>query len=206
MFVSIEGVDKSGKSTILKKLLNYFKNQNLKVFLSREPGGEIVSEKIRAILLNKNLNVLPWSETLLYIASRYQHYFNVILPKLKKNYLVLCDRFLDSTLAYQCNGRNLDSNYILNLQTKVLKIKKPQITIVLNISYQEMKKRILSKNKNRLDIDMQNEVFFNKVANFYINLSKSETNRVYLIDANNNVEDVFKQCLNIINQKLNEQI
>ena len=204
MFISFEGVDQCGKTTISKLIYDYFAKKNIRIHLSREPGGEIIAEKIRAILLAKNHEILPWTEALLYIASRYQNYFKILKPKLDDNYLVICDRFLDSTLAYQGNARNLDIKALSYLQTKILGFKNPDLTIVLTLNYQEMKKRFLTKNKNRLDIAMEEKTFFNNVVKFYQNLAKNEPKRVVLVDASLPITKVFQKCLAIINKKRQE--
>ncbi len=114
-FITIEGGEGCGKTTQAKLLKKYLEKKDFKVILTREPGGSIVAEQVRKILCNPSLKVDPLCELMLYEACRAQHLKEIIKPNLKKGFVVICDRFIDSTLAYQGYGRGLDKNIVRRL-------------------------------------------------------------------------------------------
>lgn len=146
LFVALEGNDGAGKTTAAQALLKRLKKDGFDVVLSREPGGPVISEQIRSILLdpaNKAMN--PKTEALLYAASRTQHFYEVIQPALNEGKIVLCDRFLDSSIAYQGYGRNLGQNAIEEINDFGLNHQRPDLTLFfkvpLSISQKRMEKR-----------------------------------------------------------------
>ncbi len=203
-FVSLEGLDCSGKSTIIKKLSKKLSDDGYDVLTTREPGGNKISENIRKIILNKkHFNMNYWTEALLYIASRSQHLNEVIIPALKANKIVLCDRFLDSTTAYQGSGRNISIKDLDVIQKIVIGDNLPELTLFLDINFETMHKRLSKRwNKNKNRLDLQNNDFYKRVRDGYNELHKLNEKRFKKIDANLDIENVFLDCYNEIKKKL----
>lgn len=176
MFITFEGIDGSGKTTQSELLANYFKqiHGENNVVLTREPGGTDFAEKIRGSLLKDNID--PISELLLLTSMRYEHMKELILPALKEGKTVICDRFIDSTIAYQGYGLGVDLSLIRDLH-KLVKIKYPDITFILDIDVQVGLSRAKDKNKyEEMDVD-----FYNKVRKGFQDIAKKEPNRCSVI-------------------------
>ncbi|MBQ3835370.1 MAG: dTMP kinase, partial [Elusimicrobia bacterium] len=175
-FITIEGGEGCGKTTQSKLLKKYLEDKGFKVVLTREPGGSIVAEQIRNILLNPSFKVNPLSELMLYEASRAQHLEEIIKPNLKKGFIVICDRFIDSTLAYQGYGRGLDKNIIKKLNDIASCGITPDITFYLDVDPKEGIKRAKSVNKGKLTggdrIEKESIKFHNKVRKGFLDLAK----------------------------------
>lgn len=208
IFISFEGSDGSGKSTISKMLFDYMKNKGIDCFLTREPGGNQseIAESIRDILLNKNdLNINYYTEALLFAASRAEHVNNTIIPKLKNDIVVICDRFLDSSLAYQGIGRDLGIDKVYQMNLFATQGLLPDITILIMVKPEiglERIKQFRSNEINRLDIEgmkLQSVVY-----NGYIDISKRFPERIIVIDGNLDIETVFKNIVIAINKKIKE--
>ncbi len=194
LFISFEGLDCSGKTTIIKLLEKKLLENNYNILTTREPGGSLICESIRKVILDKkNIKMDSWTEALLYIASRKQHLSEIILPALKNNYIVLCDRFIDSTIAYQGWGRNLSIDKLNLIQDAVIEGYKPNLTLFFDISFETMKKRMSTRNDRELNrLDLEDESFFKKVHQGYLELNKKFSNRIKLVNANQNIEKVFE--------------
>ena len=147
IFITFEGIDASGKTTQVKKAVQYLRRKGFDVLFLREPGGEPVSEQIRRILLKSKSSVNPVTELLLYLASRSQLTEKKIIPALKKKRVVVCDRFSDSTLAYQGYGRGLDKGWIKNLNKKTTSGVKPDLTLLIDVPLKVYTKRAKLKRK-----------------------------------------------------------
>ena len=173
---------------------------------TREPGGVGIAEKIRDIILDvNNTNLDPRSEALLYAASRRQHLVEKVLPALEKGYIVICDRFVDSSLAYQGFARNLGIDEIYDINMFAINNKWPDITILLDIDPEVGLSRIMSNRKqevNRLDLEGLN--FHNKVHQGYEIIKEKYADRITLIDGNNSPEVVFNEVYSLIKNKINE--
>ena len=157
-FIVFEGIEGCGKSFQSKKLFNNLKKKGVNSLLTREPGGTNSAELIRNLILkdyfNKNSKEKfdKYTDTLLYLASRNEHIINKIRPALKKKQIVICDRFIDSTLAYQVYGKNVNINFINNIHKYILNGIKPNITFILKVSSNSSRRRLLKrKTKNRYD-------------------------------------------------------
>jgi dTMP kinase len=183
MFITFEGVDFCGKSTQLILLKKFLIGKNQKVKIIREPGGTLISEKIRNVLLDKkNHSMFDETELLLFSASRAQLVNQIILPYLAKNYYVLSDRFHDSSIAYQGYGRSLNLAFVKSLQKFVIGKAIPNITFFLDIPIEEVALRMSKIKKVNLDrIETLKLDFYEKVRKGYIQLSKSD-NRFVKID------------------------
>ncbi len=177
ILITLEGNEGCGKSTQTKLLYQFLKKRKKRVFLTREPGGTVVSDAIRAILLdNKNKGLSAVSETLLYMASRAQLVSEVILPLLKKGEIVLCDRWMDSTVAYQGFGGGIDIAWIRALGDKATQGVKPALTLFLDLPLKAGLKRAVS-HKKADRMERKNFIYHRKVRRGYDWLAKKEPGR-----------------------------
>ncbi len=181
-FITFEGSEGSGKSTHSKLLCNYLKKKGYRVVFLREPGGTAISEKIRRILLSpKNKSILPQTEMLLYMAARSQLVQEVILPALRQGKIVVCDRFLDSTLAYQGYGLGLDIAAIKYLGRKIIRLR-PDLTIFMDLPAEKGLKRC-GRQKDRIE---QRSFDYHKLVRCgYLKLAREEPQRIKIIRVNN---------------------
>ena len=178
-FISFEGSEGSGKSTQSKLLYQYLKRKGLKTVCLREPGGTKASEKIRKILLDhKNDSITPLSEMLLYMAARVQLVKEIILPALKKGKIVICDRFLDSTIAYQGYGLGIDIGLIKFLGEYVTSGIKPNLTIFLNLP---LKKGLRHRENTKDRIEKRSFTYHSRVLKGYFKLAALEPRRIKII-------------------------
>ena len=203
IFITLEGIDGSGKTTQIKLLKNYFeKNKKEKIIFTREPGGTHFSEKLRKLILNKNHNSIKTeTKLLLLLAARNEHCLNVIKPSLNNGCTVVCDRFTDSTYAYQCNGNNRLNKIYKNLNSLILNKFEPNLTILLDIDPKISLYRI-SKRRNNNDYDKKSLLYYKKARNVYINLAKIN-NRIVVIDAKKPSKDIFDIVKNEVLKKIN---
>ncbi|HQI41379.1 MAG: dTMP kinase [Ignavibacteriales bacterium UTCHB2] len=200
MFISFEGIDFSGKSTQVKLLENYLKDQNKKVKLIREPGGTEISEKIRKILLDKeNNHMVMETEIFLFSASRAQLVREVIRPSLEKGYYVISDRFHDSSTAYQGYGRGLPVDSIVKINNLAIGNTVPDITFFIDIPNEVAIARKAQRSMSDLDrIEVSDENFFERVRNGYLKIAESEK-RFRVIDGTKSIEEINEMIINEIN-------
>ena len=190
MFITFEGPDGSGKTTQLRNLADFLCQQNYQVLTTREPGGTIISEQIRSILFDlKNTEMVPRTEILLFLASRAQLVEQVIRPYLSSGGIVLCDRYADSTLAYQGYGHqvNLDQlKVLIDFATGGLK---PDLTLLLDLGVEEgLRRRVQGGDWNRLDAYAR--AFHQRVRQGFLELAGEEPQRWVTIDAGQPPEQV----------------
>lgn len=179
VFITFEGSEGCGKSTQSKMLAQYLRRIGKRVVYLREPGGTGVSEKIRGILLDPaNRSMLPACEMLLYMASRSQVVAEVIRPALKKGRIVVCDRFLDSTLAYQGYGLGMDIGYIRCIGDFSTSGIKPDLTFYLDLP---LKKGLAHRNGNKDRIEKRPLDYHRRVRNGYLSLARSEPRRMKVV-------------------------
>lgn len=198
LFITFEGGECSGKTTLIKKLVSYYENKGYKVLTSREPGGTPIAEQIRNVILdNNNVAMTGKCEALLYAASRIQHVEEKILPALDKGYIVLCDRFIDSSLAYQGYARNIGFDLILEANKFVLDYL-PDLTVLINIKPEIALKRMSNRpdKVNRLDAESFN--FHKLVYEGYQEVLKRYPNRVKAVDGNLDEDSLFLETTNLI--------
>ncbi len=200
MFISFEGIDFSGKSTQVKLLESYLKKQNKKVKLIREPGGTVISEKIRNILLDKeNNSMVIETEIFLFSASRAQLVREVIRPCLEDGYYVISDRFHDSSTAYQGYGRGLSVDSIVKINNLAIGNTVPDITFFIDISNEEAAERKAKTSMADLDrIEISDENFFERVRNGYLEIAESEK-RFRVIDGTKSVKEINEKIISEIN-------
>ena len=205
-FIVFEGVEGCGKSFQSKKLLNNLKKKRIPALLTREPGGTKSAELIRNLILKDYFNhdskekFDKYTDTLLYLAARNEHIKNKINPALKKKSVVICDRFTDSTLAYQVYGKNVNINFINNIHKFILGKIKPNLTFVLNVSTETSKKRLKKrKTKNRYDNFAQN--FYSKAQNSFLKIAKNKKN-YFVLNSSKNDSNLEKKIFQIVSAYL----
>lgn len=206
-FIVFEGVEGCGKSFQSKKLLNNLKKNKFKVLLTREPGGTKSAELIRNLILKDYFNKEnkekfdKYTDTLLYLAARNEHIKNKIKPALKKKNIVICDRFTDSTLAYQVYGKKININFINNIHKFILNGIKPNITFVLKVSSKTSRKRLNKRrSKNRYDNFAQS--FYIKAQKAFLKIAKNKKN-YFILDSSNNDNILEKKIFKIVSKYLN---
>lgn len=200
MFITFEGPDGSGKSTIIQKVYDYLIENNYDVIKTREPGGSPIAEKIRNLILDtENTEMGYRTEALLYAASRAQHVEETILPALNENKIVLCDRFLISSLAYQGVGRNLGIENVRKINEFAINGVFPDFVLFFDIDpITTLKRKSSLDTADRLEKEGNN--FHERVYNGYKEILNSEKN-IEIIDATQSVEDVFNQCIKVLKRR-----
>ncbi len=195
-FISFEGIDGAGKTTQIELLKKRLEKNNYKVKVFREPGGMEISESLRKIILNKSFDISSNTEMLLFLAARSELVTKVIYPALEKGYYVICDRYIDSTVAYQGFGRKIDIKIINDLNKFVTLGLLPTVTFYLDIPVKTM---ILRKNKENND-RMENSglKFFERVRSGYFDL-ELKNNRFVKIDASQNIKKIETQIWSSLN-------
>lgn len=206
MFITIEGPEGSGKTTVAKRVVETLQNEGYKVMYTREPGGVGIAEKIRDIILDvNNTNLDPRSEALLYAASRRQHLVEKVIPALEKGYIVICDRFVDSSLAYQGHARNLGIEEIYDINMFAINGMWPDITILLDIQPEVGLARIMKNRQEEVNrLDLEGLSFHNLVHEGYQLIKEKYANRITLVDGNKSFDEVFDEVYGLIKNKLNE--
>ncbi|MBN2478987.1 MAG: dTMP kinase [Parachlamydiales bacterium] len=196
MFITFEGGEGSGKTTLISSIKDYLEKKNLKICLTREPGGTKLAEDIRIVVLKpRNELVYPKAELCLYLASRAQHIKQIILPALKENKIVLCDRFNDSSVVYQGHARGLGIDMVLDFSSFILEGLVPNLTFYLDID----PKIGLSRVKRSLDrIEQEDISFHQKIREGFHILEKKFPQRIKMLNAAKSKEDVFEQALKYI--------
>lgn len=202
LFITLEGPDGSGKSTQIERIRAFFEQRGHKVLVTREPGGTPISEKIRQIILDKENAVMdPMTEALLYAASRAQHVTQVIRPALEQGQHVICDRFIDSSIAYQGYGRGLgDCVSIINAYAVRDCI--PDVTFLMKLDPGIGKERIRVESRDR--IEMEALEFHNRVFAGYQELELQFPGRIIGIDASRSIGDISEEVLENIERLLKQ--
>ena len=202
LFVVFEGVEGCGKSFQSKRLIKNLKKLNINALLTREPGGTKSAELIRNLILkdyfnkNKSEKFDKYTDTLLYLAARNEHIKNKIRPALKKKKIIICDRFVDSTIAYQVYGKKVNLKFIKNIHDFILNGIKPDLTFVLKVSSKSAKNRLKQRKiKNRYDKFPQS--FYDKAQKSFIKIARNKKN-YYVFDSSKNDSFLEKQIFNIV--------
>jgi len=205
-FIVFEGVEGCGKSFQSKKLFKKLKNNKFQTLLTREPGGTKSAELIRNLILqdyfkkSKKDKFDKYTDTLLYLAARNEHVKTKIKPALLKKKIVICDRFIDSTIAYQVYGKKISKLFIDNIHSVILGGLKPNLTFVLKVSSKSSKKRLLKrKTKNRYDNFPQS--FYKKAQNSFLKIAKNKKN-YFVLDASENDNSLEKKIFDITSKYL----
>ena len=203
--VTFEGLDGCGKSTQLEKAAAWLEKQGYSVLKTCQPGGTEIGEQIRDILLNPDFdNIKPESELLLYLADRIQHLHDLIIPAKERGKIILCDRFHDSTVAYQGFGRGMDLKSIESIISYCIKPYMPELTILLNISPETAKFRLQTPVRNAVKdrLDLESLSFFKRVHNGFNELAKKESERFTIINGEQEVEIIHHEIINTLRLSL----
>ncbi len=199
LFISFEGIDGCGKSTQADLLRSYLESKGEQVELLREPGGTALSEQIREILLNPNNDKMdPSTELILLSASRAQLTREIIIPALERGNVVICDRYADSTLAYQGYGRGINLEWLEKLNAFATAGLKPDITLLVDLPVDEALNRMQSKSFDR--IEMEGIEFLDKVRSGYLELTDRFSKRYFMIDGMETIEEMSKKIINKIEE------
>ncbi len=210
-FVTIEGLDGCGKSTQLERLAAVLRADGLEVVVTREPGGTPTGEKIRSILLDsRTANLSPWTELAMMFASRAQHIHEIILPALNSGTWVLCDRFTDSSEAYQGGGRKLGSEPVLRLHEILCGGLQPDMTILMVSdvarSVARARKRNLARDPGSISdenrFEQENRAFFQRVLDKYLEIAQRQPARVFAVDAKPPADVVHPQIVAEVRRRL----
>ena len=204
MFITLEGPEGSGKTTAVEAAVKQLEKMGYQIVRTREPGGTPISEQIRNVILDKNNTAMdPRTEALLYAASRRQHLVEKVWPALKEGKIVICDRYLDSSLAYQGGARNLGIDNVLNINLFATENTWPDLTLLFDIKPEIGLQRI-SANANREvnRLDLEKLEFHNKVRDSFLLLAKKYPERFIIIDASKDREQVAKDTLEAILSRL----
>lgn len=199
LFITFEGADGCGKTTQLKLLAEYLQKNGVDVLVTREPGAKGLGEKLRDILLNYDGVVSDRCEAFLFLADRAQHIDTIVTPAVDAGKIVLCDRHIDSTVAYQGYGRGQDIEQINKLNMIATSGRKPDLTIVFDIDAETSLARVGST-KDRME--SSGIEFFNRVRDGYLKIAAQETARVKVLDATKSIDEVQQDVIELINSKL----
>ena len=200
-FITFEGIDGSGKTTQINLLEAKLSQQGISTLILREPGGTKLSEKIREILLDReNINISPSAESLLFVAARTQLMAEKIKPSLEQNQFVICDRYADSTVAYQGYGRGLNVKYLEELNKFATDSIQPDITIILDVDPEKAAIRMASDVPDRLESTGTH--FFLRVREGYYEIARRYPQRCVIIDGSLSKSEVFERVLMEVNNKL----
>lgn len=200
-FITFEGCDGCGKSTQLKMLSAYLTEKGIPHIFTREPGGGKISEAIREILLNgKNSEMTDECEALLYAASRVQHLADRVQPALEKGELVICDRYVDSSIAYQGHGRGLGETFVRQINAYALEEYRPDVTVFIDLTPEDAFKRKHGADDNDR-LEQAGMEFHKRVYTGFKAVAAAEPERVACIDGKQTPEEVFADVLDILKQK-----
>ena len=201
-FISLEGGEGAGKSTQNKRIIDWLAGQGLEVVETREPGGTIVSEQIRQVLLDtRNAGLGATAELLLMFAARYQLVQEVILPALADGKVIVCDRFADASYAYQGGGRGLGAETVEVVEKLVLKDLQPDLTLLFDIPVEQGMKRVAGRGEaDRFEVESVR--FFERVRAAYLERAAASPQRFRIIDASLDEDRVWLQVKNILQEKL----
>ncbi|MDE5416018.1 dTMP kinase [Alkalihalobacterium chitinilyticum] len=207
LFITAEGGEGAGKTSALSKIYDYLIDNGYDVVMTREPGGIKISEEIRSVILNeKHTEMDGRTEALLYAAARRQHLVEKIVPALEEGKIVLCDRFIDSSLAYQGFARGIGFENILMINKMAIDEYWPDLTLYFRVDPEVGLARI-AKDKGREvnRLDQENETFHKKVLQGYDQLTKLYKDRIQVVNANESFESVYSSALLMIEQHLEKR-
>lgn len=209
-FITFEGLDGCGKSTQIEKLAAVLCAEKLPVLVTREPGGTATADKIRQLLLDSGTaDLAPLAELALMFASRAQHIREVIQPGLSDGKIVLCDRFTDSSEAYQGGGRKLGSDPVLGLHRILCGDLQPDLTILMDSNVAQSVERARRRNKSKISaandenrFEQESRAFFERVHHAYLAIAEREPHRVAVVNARGTPDETHEQIVKIVRRKL----
>tara|TARA_Y100001970_G_scaffold216640_1_gene265204 strand:- start:5755 stop:6399 length:645 start_codon:yes stop_codon:yes gene_type:complete len=206
-FIVFEGIEGSGKSYQSKKLFENLKKNKIHTILTREPGGTNSAERIRDLILKdyfhnkKEEQFDKYTDTLLYLAARNEHIKNKIRPALNKKKIIICDRYIDSTMAYQVYGKGVSKFLIDAIHNKILNGIKPNLTFLLKVNINKALKR-LNQRKKKNRYDKFTKSFYNKVQKSFIKIARNKKNNYYILDNSIDNKTLETNILNIVLKKI----
>lgn len=208
IFITFEGPEGAGKTTILQKLGMELQQKGMAIVMTREPGGIRIAEQIREVILNKNNTEMdPRTEALLYAAARRQHLVEKVLPALDKGAIVLCDRFIDSSLAYQGYARGIGIDEVFSINRFAIEDVMPDLTVYFDVPVEVGLKRIQENNGREVNrLDLEELDFHRKVREGFKLLKEKFPDRIHEIDANKEVNEVFQLAKEKIENILQDRI
>jgi len=196
-FISFEGIEGSGKSTQVKALAKHLRAKGHKVIETVEPGGTMIGNKIRELLLEPGNHMDPMAELLLYYSSRAQHVREVIYPAILDNSIVITDRFIDSTVAYQGYARGIDLGLINTLNDIVVPDMKPFLTFLLDMDVEEgLRRNRKAQKEDRFELETVE--FHNRVRKGFHQIAAEEPERIKIVDASVSAEEVSRKVIEIL--------
>jgi len=206
LFITFEGNEGSGKTTVVKRVLKRLKDEGYNVEFSREPGGNKIAESIRNVILDKsNTEMDPKTEALLYAAARRQHLVQNICPLIEKGTTILCDRYIDSSLAYQGYARGIGIDEVLEINMFAIDNRLPDLTILFEIQPEIGLKRIAANGDREINrLDVETLEFHHRVHMGYMMLSERFNNRIKVINAERPIEEVEEEVYEIVKKKIEE--
>lgn len=204
LFITLEGGDGSGKTTIMGRLAAYFQNRSMPYLITREPGGIEIAEKIRSIILDPAHTAMDArTEALLYAASRSQHMSERVEPALKEGLIVLCDRFVDSSLVYQGYARGLGIEEVWNINRFAIGSRMPNITFYLDIEPEIGLSRIAANREREVNrLDMESVAFHQKVREGYQLVAATYPERIVILDANRPLHSIEQDIVRTLEKRI----
>ncbi|AYV72833.1 MULTISPECIES: dTMP kinase [Niallia] len=204
LFITLEGPEGAGKTTVIDMLLNYYQEKELQIIKTREPGGIPISEKIRNIILDpKHIEMDARTEALLYAAARRQHLVEKVVPALNGGAIVLCDRFIDSSLAYQGYARGIDMDEIWKINQFAIGDIMPELTIYFDLDPRVGLARINNTSDREINrLDLETIEFHERVQEGYYKVIEKFPERIIKVDASKPLEQVLEDTVDIINRFL----
>lgn len=198
-FITFEGPEGSGKTSVIIGVEEFLNNEGYSILTTREPGGNKIAESIRNIILdNDNTEMDAHAEALLFAASRSQHFNEIIIPALQDNKILLCDRFIDSSLAYQGHARGLGIDKVYDINKFAIGDLLPDLTLFIDVPPKVGLKRVFSNTRKVDRLDLETLEFHEKVYEGYMIIAKKYENRFKIVDGTQPVEEVIKDAIKII--------
>ncbi|MEX3748033.1 MULTISPECIES: dTMP kinase [Lysinibacillus] len=200
LFITFEGPEGAGKTTVIQKIAERLAQENIDVLATREPGGIEIAEKIRTIILDPAHTAMDErTEALLYAAARSQHYFEKVRPALDAGKMVICDRFIDSSLAYQGYARGIGVDEVLSINEFAIGKKLPDMTILFDLAPEVGLARIHAHGEREVNrLDVESLAFHKKVREGYLQLVERYPKRIYVVNADQNIERVVEDVWSLL--------
>ena len=203
-FITVEGSDGSGKTTFINSATEYLVKEGYKVITTREPGGTEFSEKVRELLFDSSNEIDAKTESLLFCVSRRDHIIKKIIPYVEEGYIVICDRFVDSSIAYQSYGRGINKQDIIDINKYTTDGLEPDLTLYFSVDVEVGLSRTKGRDENNR-MDNESLKFYKEVKRGYDELSNDYNERIKVIDANRSYEKVEKDAFKILEGFLNNE-
>lgn len=204
-FVVFEGIEGAGKSTLMHRLSRELERRGIPFKTTREPGGPRTAEAIREVILQRDLPIEPMTELFLLMASRYENTVKTIIPALEEGYIVISDRYRDSSVAYQGYGRGIPIEFIEELNEKATLGLKPDLVFIIDISVEEMLRRIESRGGEKNRMDSQEIDFYRRARRGYLLMARKNPDRYVVLDGTMSEEKLIAKIMDIMRQKMKEK-